>query len=267
MTGAEIAEAEVVGEELEPIQVASTLWHSDNPATVLQKATETAEALAPVLRDKGMLISVDGKDYVLFEGWLTLGSMLGVTAVGVWTKPVDGGWEAKVNAQTLDGRVIGSAEAMCLRSEKSWKDSDDFAIRSMAQTRAGSKALASVLRFVVTLAGFQGTPGEEAGAIAQGGFASGKQRGYMEGLLKKVDATPETIETVLAFCSATMEGGRGKGISEAIDKLKPGNEAAKKYGKQLAKDAEEWQAKQTDAPADETDLPDPAIGDEEAILP
>ena len=172
-TQPETVDAEVVepGAEVATVDPAAntTLFRTDDPATVLQRATEVANSLAPVLKERGMLSNISGREYVRVEGWMTLGSMLGVTAVGVWTRKVDNGWEAKVDARTLDGRVIGSAEAMCLSVEDNWKDSDEFAIRSMAQTRAASKALASVLRFVVTLAGFAGTPAEEMAGVKTSG--------------------------------------------------------------------------------------------------
>lgn len=261
MSAPETVDAEVVeeaGAEVVPIERhAATLWHTDNPATVLEKATETANALAPVLRDKGMLSKIGDKDHVRIEGWQTLGSMLGVTPVGVWTKPVDGGWEAKVNAQTLDGRVIGSAEAMCLRAEENWKSSDEFAIRSMAQTRAASKALASVLRFVVTLAGFAGTPAEEMPRdAARKGFASPKQEQFFRRLLKDAGGSADTINKICAYASAELEGGRSGQISAAINGLKDESKA-KDVGKQLAEEAGHWSANQSDLPAPDTEgLPD-----------
>jgi hypothetical protein len=148
--------------ELVPSQP-STLWRTDDPAEVLKRATETANALKSVLDQQGMVQNIAGRGHVRVEGWTTLGSMLGVTPVCVWTRRLTepDGWEARVEARTLDGRVIGAAEAECLRGEKRWKTADDYALRSMSQTRATSKALGSVLRFVVTLAGYSGTPAEE----------------------------------------------------------------------------------------------------------
>ncbi len=61
----------------------------------------------------------------------------------------------------MDGRVVGSAEAMCSRSETTWANRDDYALRSMAQTRATSKAMRQPLGFVMALAGFDPTPAEE----------------------------------------------------------------------------------------------------------
>jgi hypothetical protein len=84
------------------------------------------------------------------------------------------GWEARVIARTRMGEVVGSAEAECLRSEDAWSFTpppnkygktpparDDYALRSMAQTRAVSKALRLPLGFVMQLAGFNPTPAEE----------------------------------------------------------------------------------------------------------
>jgi hypothetical protein len=101
------------------------------------------------------------------EGWTLLGSMLGVFPVVTWTRPVLNeeerpiGWEARVEARTRAGEIVGAAEAECIRSERSWTSRDDYALRSMAQTRAVSKALRLPLGFVMQLAGFDPTPAEE----------------------------------------------------------------------------------------------------------
>lgn len=172
------------------------LFPGASPAEIIEQATAVADALKPILQRQGMATRIGNKDHVQIEGWQTLGALLKVTPVCVSTRriqpkatftvkgkkrkwgkvdgrrqvieesdysyEVDGySWEATVEARTLDGRVIGSADAMCSREEDKWKDSDEYAVRSMAQTRASSKALASVLRFVVTLAGYSGTPAEE----------------------------------------------------------------------------------------------------------
>jgi len=162
VTESDVIEAEVVeSTELAPVDQSVTLFRSDDPVEVLARATRTADALKDVISQRGLTTNIQGKQHVQVEGWQTLGSMLGVTPVCVWTRPLDNGWEARVEARTLDGRIVGAAEAMCTRSERMWSKRDDYALRSMAQTRATSKALASPLRFVITLAGYQGTPAEE----------------------------------------------------------------------------------------------------------
>ena len=93
--------------------------------------------------------------------------MLGVFPVVEWTHEVvddagaNLGWEARVEARTRTGEVVGAAEAECLRSEKTWAKRDSYALRSMAQSRSTSKAMRGPLGFVMTLAGFQSTPAEE----------------------------------------------------------------------------------------------------------
>lgn len=157
-----VIDAEVVGTDLEVHDDPNvTLFRTADPVQVLQEATRTAEALKSVIQSQGLTSNIKGREHVKVEGWQTLGSMLGVTPVCAWTRSLGNGWEARVEARTLDGRLIGAAEAMCTRDEKTWRNRDDYALRSMAQTRATSKALASPLRFVVTLAGYEGTPAEE----------------------------------------------------------------------------------------------------------
>ena len=89
--------------------------------------------------------------------------MLGVSPHIVWSRPLEhhDGWEARAEARTVDGRMVGSAEAMVTRDERNWRTSDEYALRSMAQTRAMSKALRGPLGFVITLAGVSATPAEE----------------------------------------------------------------------------------------------------------
>jgi hypothetical protein len=167
----EIVDAEVVGTELVPAepQQSVTLFRTDDPVEVVEKASRVADALKDVLTRQGLTKRIGSKDHVLVEGWTTLGSMLGVVPVCVWTRKVDDGWEARVEARTLDGRTVGAAEAECLKTENTWKSRDDYALRSMAQTRATSKALRGPLGFIVTLAGFVATPAEEMPADGSGG--------------------------------------------------------------------------------------------------
>ena len=154
-----------------------TLFGSDDPAVVIEKAGRTARSLMAVVNAQGLSVRLDhGQDFLKIEAWTLLGTMVGVFAVPVWTRPVkDGdrtvGWEARVEARTIAGAVVGAGESMCTRDETTtkrngdkihrWAEADEHALRSMAQTRAASKALSLPLRFIATLAGYSGTPYEE----------------------------------------------------------------------------------------------------------
>lgn len=152
---------------------AVTLFGTDNPAEVVDRASRVAQTLADIVRKQKLTVRIGNGEHVRVEGWTLLGSMLGVFPVVTWTRPVlendeKVGWEARVEARTRLGETVGAAEAECLRSEKEWgpnptkgKMRDDYALRSMAQTRAVSKAMRMPLGFVMQLAGFNPTPAEE----------------------------------------------------------------------------------------------------------
>ncbi len=138
-----------------------TLFGTADPAEVVAAATAAAKPLADVIERQQLYAPIRGGKYVRVEGWTLLGSMVGVFPVCVWSRRTDTGWEARVEARTRHGEIVGAAEASCDRSEPRWQDADDYALRSMAQTRATSKALRQPLGFIVTLAGFEATPLEE----------------------------------------------------------------------------------------------------------
>lgn len=138
-----------------------TLFGTDNPTAVVERASAIATALAAVLKAKSLTKHIGNRDHVLVEGWTLLGSMLGVFAEVEWTRPLEDGWEARAAVRTMSGAIVGSGEAMCTRRESTWRTRDDYALRSMAQTRAVSKALRMPLGFIVQLAGYDPTPADE----------------------------------------------------------------------------------------------------------
>lgn len=138
-----------------------TLFGTDDPTAVVERASNVATALASVIDERRLFSNIGGKKHVQVEGWTLLGSMLGVFAEIEWSRPLDNGWEARAVARTLNGNVVGAAEAMCTTSEGRWGRADAYAVRSMAQTRAVSKALRMPLGFIMHLAGYSATPAEE----------------------------------------------------------------------------------------------------------
>lgn len=153
-----------------------TLFGSDQPGLVIKRATEVARLLADIINDRKLFVRIQNKDYVLFEGWSCLGSILGVFPYVVETKEIvrEGkvvGFEAFAEARTKGGQVIGRGAARCTKEEGRWGKADEYAVFSMAQTRAMGKSLRLPLGWVMTLAGYQGTPWEEMESVVD------KQRG------------------------------------------------------------------------------------------
>jgi hypothetical protein len=143
-------------------QTPVTLFGTSDPTAALERMTAIAKELVGVIRQRQLAVKIGQGEHLKADAWTTLGGMVGVVPIVEWTRPLEGGgWEARVQARTLDGRLVGAAESMCSRSEGMWRTRDDYALRSMAQTRAISRALRAPLGQIVTLAGYEQTALEE----------------------------------------------------------------------------------------------------------
>src|SRR5215218_5866203 len=109
-----------------------------------------------VVRSQKLAVKIRGREFLTVEAWTTLGALKGVHAAIVWTKPNESGDGiiARAEARTLDGALVGAAEAECSRVETKWKTSDPYQLRSMASPRAISRALQAPLRHIAVLAGY-----------------------------------------------------------------------------------------------------------------
>jgi hypothetical protein len=154
------------GTELVPH--AGTLFGTSDPRIALERMADIATALVDVIDTKKLYATINGRKHITVEGWTTLGGMLGVVPIVTGTRANDtgDGIVATVEARTLDGRIVGAAEGECSRAESKWKSRDPYAIRSMAQTRAISRALRAPLGQIIVLAGYEATPAEEIPAAA-----------------------------------------------------------------------------------------------------
>lgn len=143
--------------------VSTGLFNTDDPKIVIQKAVGVADALMEIVKSKGWARRIGPKDHLEIQAWQTIAAMLGVSTECEWSRRTDdaSGWEARVVVRNARGQTIASAESQCSKSEKKWSDRDDYALRSMAQTRATSKALRMALGFIANIAGFDATPADE----------------------------------------------------------------------------------------------------------
>jgi hypothetical protein len=170
----------------------ATLYGTRDPKTVRDKMVELADTLMDVVRTKQLAVRIRNREHLTVEAWTTLGAFVGVHAAIVWTKPNESGdgIVARAEARTIAGDLVGAAEAECSRVESKWKHSEPFAIRSMAQTRALSRALQAPLRHIAVLAGYEGTAAEELPADEPGPAEPSKP------VTAPVQPTPEQTEQV-----------------------------------------------------------------------
>lgn len=156
-------DAEEIGTDLVATQhSAALMFKTDDPVEIMQRTAEIAGALKQFVKKQGLTVNIKGREYIEVGGWQMLGMMLGVVPVVTGTRRVDDGWEAVAELRARDERVVGAGEAECLSTEKDWKSRDDYARRSMAQTRAIGKAYRNTFGFIAKAAGYEALPAEEA---------------------------------------------------------------------------------------------------------
>ena len=135
------------------------------PNQVIMDAQLKADSLYAVVEKQHLFMQIHDKKYLTLEAWEILGKFCNLTAVVEWVKPVEmweeKGFEARVVVTDSEGKVVSIAESMCMSDEGNWKGKPIFQLKSMAQTRAMSKAYRMCLSFIVSLAGYSPTPFEE----------------------------------------------------------------------------------------------------------
>ena len=132
-----------------------------------QQAMQVAEILQRFVKEKKLTANIKGKEYPLVEAWCFAGSQLGLypilTKVSRLAR-VDAeiAYEAFVEIRRLsDEKIMSRGIALCSNKEASKRAFDEYAICSMAQTRAEGKAFRMLLSWIMKAAGFEATPAEE----------------------------------------------------------------------------------------------------------
>jgi hypothetical protein len=135
----------------------------------IAKSDETmhlAIDLAKFIKENHLYQNIQGKEYVNVEGWQYAGSRLGilpvVEQVTNMSTDTELKYQAKVNLLNLrTEQVVGAGFAICSNKEQGKKYYQEFAIASMAQTRAIGKAYRNALAWIIRAAGYEPTPAEE----------------------------------------------------------------------------------------------------------
>ena len=157
-------------EEPGTLEAASDLRMTRAPQEMLEEAGRAATALMSAIeRMPEKPVQFGGRKHLLKAHWQTLARMFGCSAKVASEKRLKYddavGWEATVVVVDRSGMERGSASSMCMNTERNWKGRDEHQIRSMAQTRAMSKAYSVVFGWVTQLAGFASTPAEEMAGV------------------------------------------------------------------------------------------------------
>ena len=125
-----------------------------------------ATDLANFIKENKLTTSVQGKDYVNVEGWQYAGSRLGIVPIVEHVVNMSNEQELKYQAKVTlfdlrSQQTVGAGFAVCSNKESGKKFYQEFAIMSMAQTRAIGKAYRNCLAWIIRAAGYEPTPAEE----------------------------------------------------------------------------------------------------------
>lgn len=125
-----------------------------------------AKALKAHVIQNELFTRISDKNYVHVDGWQFAGALLGtypiITEVIDLSSKDEMKWKAV--AEVIDratGKVVSRGFSVCSNKETKKKSFDEFAILSMAQTRAIGKAYRNVIGWVMKLAGYESTPSED----------------------------------------------------------------------------------------------------------
>lgn len=122
--------------------------------------------LALLIKEKGLSSNIQGKQFVNVEGWGYAGAAIGLIPIITKVENVSTETEIKYLAvcevrNIVTGLPVSVGHALCSNKERSKRSFDEYAILSMAQTRAEGKAYRLLLGWLMKAAGFEATPAEE----------------------------------------------------------------------------------------------------------
>ena len=136
-----------------------------NPSDILDFATN----LKKMIIENKLYTNIRGKNYINVEGWQIAGAFTGtfpvVESVENLSEDDTFKYRAEVSIRDSEGNKVGSGVAICSNKEPGKTNFDEYAVASMAQTRAVGKAYRLKIGWLLKVAGYETTPAEEMDAV------------------------------------------------------------------------------------------------------
>ena len=128
-----------------------------------------ANRLKSIIVEKNLYANIKGKNYPLVEGWQIAGAFTGIFPIVEKVENLGEystyKYRAEVSLRDKDGNKVGYGVAICTNKEAGKQNFDEYAVASMAQTRAVGKAFRMKLGWLLKIAGYEATPAEEMDTI------------------------------------------------------------------------------------------------------
>lgn len=134
-----------------------------------QALAKFANVLKDFIVKRSLYTEIQGKNYVHVEAWEFAGICMGIAPIVRETTDLSSDTEIKHKARVElilinNGKIVGGGEAICSGNEaKNGKKirTDEYAVLSMAQTRAVGKAFRLSYGWIMKMAGYEATSAEE----------------------------------------------------------------------------------------------------------
>lgn len=165
-------ETGIVGIDQKPLVVIPKGFDITKP----EQALDLAKHLKQYAIQNSLTCKIQGKDYAMVEAWGFAGSQLGIIPIMQSCDRIEAEGEIKYKATVrleniTTGKLMGQAFAICSNKESKKKTFDEYAIASMAQTRATGKAYRLLIGWFMKASGFEPTPAEEMDETKEETFA------------------------------------------------------------------------------------------------
>lgn len=203
--------------------------------------TALAEQIQKHVEENKLLVIFKDKHgnanrYPVVEAWQFAGALLGLfprlTELIDLAPEKDYLFKYRASVEIVDqstGKVVGAGTAICSNQESKKQYFDEYAIASMAQTRATGKAFRLCLGWLLKAAGFEGTPAEELDWQEDEKTGSGK-RNFDPALLREYE---NFAVMAVDFCEKAADVQKLVEVSPALKETARFIDAARGAYKQL----------------------------------
>jgi hypothetical protein len=186
-------------------QIQTPSYQMVNKDSMLSLSNE----LKRFVKDAHLVSNIKGKDYCNVEAWQMAGASLGLFPIITSVQDLSSETEVKYMATCevrsyQDNKLVSVGIAICSNKEGSKKFFDEYAILSMAQTRAVGKAFRNQLAWLMKAAGFEATPAEEMDFVHEEKKPSRPVQEVVAEILEE-EPTREEIMMEIAQCTKVKQ--------------------------------------------------------------
>ncbi|MDE2015900.1 MAG: hypothetical protein KGI72_05255 [Patescibacteria group bacterium] len=193
-----------------------------------EQMTKMALVIQTHITKHNLYTNIKGKNYAHVEGWQFAGGLLGVLPMITEVIDLSTEKEKKYRAAAVLKRgdeEVGGGAGLCSSLEVLQTDrgtfrrwTDEYAVLSMAQTRAIGKAFRNTIGWVMKMAHYEGTPAEEMTGFKNNDPKDGTPIVEYDETLAPPSLTEKTKNDIIK--AAIIDGGRIRSIASLVSMIR-----------------------------------------------